>query len=479
MNQATDKKQSASNAIRQALTVRKFKLAEKLALDSLRSQPLIAQNWVFLGEALLHQGYAQEAGRAFERGSLLDPQAQWTGEVEKVLAGKPPGESRADLEELWQLQPAVTVAAAIMTRNEARCIVRCVNSLQDAVDEIVIIDSDSTDGTIELVEHLPKVKIIRGVALNDDFAWKRNQALPHIKSDWVLWVDADEWLFQEDREAVRIAASMFHNRFQHAVLNVCQVNQVQGKVTADYANPRMFPLNRGLHYYGRVHEQVVIEGEDMYDNRMMRRPVRIRLHHDGYEPAIMGQQNKLDRNLRLLRLMVEQDPDNPGWYLYYGRETLATGDMEKAKELFLEAERLAAGKPNFGRLLDVLMYLNKIYMSSNNYEQAQRVCLRALEVQPGFPDAKYHLARAQMRQAGVLLQQAERSLKESKEAFRNYRGTVTADAAIADWKADLALADLTAIAGKRSEARGQYERILSRHPELNMVQKKLNSMKGE
>ncbi|WP_308637983.1 tetratricopeptide repeat-containing glycosyltransferase family 2 protein [Paenibacillus silvisoli] len=479
MQQATEKKPSAGNAVRQALIARKFKLAEKLALDSLRSQPLVAQNWVFLGEALAHQGAVQAAKRAFERGHILDPQAQWFGEVNKALAARPPGEPREDLSYLWkrpQQERAVTVTAAIMTRNEARCIVRCVNSLQDAVDEILIIDSDSTDGTIELVEHLPKVKVIRSVALNDDFAWKRNQALPHVTSDWVLWVDADEWLFEEDIEAVRIAAALFHTRCEHVVLNVCQVNQIQGRVSADYANPRMFPVNRGLHYYGRVHEQVVIEGSDMYDNRLVRRPVRIRLHHDGYEPTIMGNQNKLQRNLRLLKLMVEQEPDNPGWMLYYGRETLATGDMEQAKALFIEAERLAADKPNFGRKLDILMYLNKIYMSMKDYDQAEQACLRALEVQPNFPDAHYHLARARMRKAAVLLQQAEGSMKASKEHFQTYRGTVTADAAIAEWKADLALADLTSIAGKHADARARYEELLQRRPELDAVRKKLETL---
>lgn len=464
-----------NEAVRLAMQGGQYAKAEKLLTEQLAANPLSAQGWVQLGEVLLKQGCGDAARQAFERGWVLDPMAQWVPAVQQMLAKTPAGPARPEVTHLLSSKRSVTVAAAIMTRNEARCIERCVQSLQNAVDEILIIDSSSTDGTVQLVAHLPKVKVITSAAQNDDFAAKRNQALPHLNSDWVLWVDADEWLFEEDVQAVRQVAELFHDRGQ-VVLNICQVNYVQGKVRPDFGIPRMFPLDRGLHYYGRVHEQVVPQDGAMYENLVLRRPVRIRLHHDGYEPDIVQLRSKINRNLRLLEMMVAEEPSNPGWFLYYGRETLASGDREKAKAILLEADRLAYETPSFGRHADILMLLGKIYMSENNYEDAIRVCSHVQKLQPDYPDASYHLARAQMKQAAELLQKAERNLTHAKQSFQSYRGIVAADESIKDWRVDLALADLTAISGKNAAAKAKYEALLVRHPELTPVRDRLARM---
>ncbi|GGD94148.1 tetratricopeptide repeat-containing glycosyltransferase family 2 protein [Paenibacillus nasutitermitis] len=461
--------------IRLALEMREYKRAEELTVQVLQGNRLAAQIWVYLGEALLHQGCGDAASRAFERAWLLDPQAQWVEAAHKALSGLQRGPVRRSVDALLDVKP-VTVAAAVMARNEARCIERCVQSLIHAVDEIVIIDSGSTDGTVELVEHLPKVRVIRNMQLHDDFAGKRNSGLAHLQSDWVLWVDADEWLFEEDVQAVREAASLFHESTEPTVLNICQVNYIADRESRDYSLPRMFPLHRDLHYYGRVHEQVVIQGQDMYAGGISRQAVRIRLHHDGYEPGIMQHKQKLARNLKLLQKAVEEEPGNPGWLLFYGRETLGSGDTDKALELFVEAERAAQDTPNFGRLSEVLMFMNRIYMSRKDYDSAEAVCMRAIQADSQFPDARYHLAQAQMRKAVALLQAAEQNLKQSKAGFQTYRGNVTADASILDWRADLSLADLAALTGKTAEAKARYGKIARRHPELEKVKRKLARM---
>jgi glycosyltransferase involved in cell wall biosynthesis len=396
--------------------------------------------------------------------------------VEAALAQTPDGPVHAAVDHLLAVEP-VTVAAAIMTHNEARCIERCILNLLSAVDEIIVIDSDSTDGTLDILARYPQVKVLHGIALNDDFAGKRNTGLSHITSDWVLWVDADEWLFEEDINSVREAAGLFQKFNAPVLLSVTQVNYNQGSVSCDYSLPRMFPMRKGMRYHGRVHEQVIVEGKGIFEGGIIiRQSVRIRLHHDGYEPSIMQNKSKLNRNLRLLEMMVEEEPDNPGWLLYYGRETLGTGDVDKAVQLFLEAERKAQNIPAFGRMLDIHMFLIKIYMSQKNYLQAEEVCGRALKVDPNFPDVQFHLAQIHMRKAVALLQNAEQQLLASKKGFQSYRGNVSADQSILDWKADLSLADLALLSGKPAEAKKRYETIIHKYPDLHAVKKKLEEL---
>ncbi len=464
--------------IASALQEKRYEEAERLAIASLRRSPLQAQTWVHLGEALLRQGCGDAARHVFERAWLLDPQAAWVPAVQDALRGVAAGPLRPDVHALLHV-PDVKITAAVMTSNDARTIVRCAGSLVDAVDEIVILDSDSTDGTLALIQDMPKVRIVRHVPFEDDFAGKRNRGLAHFTGDWVIWVDADEYLFPEDAAVVRQAAGLFDSAPLPPILGICQVNSIQGKEIRDYSLPRMFPLGRGLCYHGRVHEQVILEGKPLFEDGTFRRSVRIRLRHDGYEPDVMKHKDKLNRNLRLLKMMVEEEPDNPGWMLYYGRELLGSGDVDRALTVLERAEEHASRTPLFGRLVEILTLMGSIHMQRKAYDAVEQVCLRALEASPSYPDAQYMLAQARMRKAVALMQDAERRLNQAKASFATYRGTVTADRAIADWKADLALADLALLAGKRTEAIRRYTEISRRHPELEAVRKKLDKLQSQ
>lgn len=449
--------------------------AEAAAVELLRRQPRHAQGWVNLGEALMRQGFGRAARKAFERAWLLDPQSAWVAAVQQALRGIPEGQHRPDVDALLAV-PRVTVAAAVIAYNEARCIERCVRSLLDAVDEVVVLDAGSTDGTPERVEGWPSVRVIRNVRADDDFAAQRNMGLAHIRSDWVLWVDADEWLVPEDAAAVRELAGLYDGLEQPPVLSVCQLNQIQGREKPDYSIPRFFPTNRGLRYYGRVHEQVVREGRHLYDGGVIRRAVRIRLRHDGYEPEILQRKGKVERNIRLLRLMIQEEPDNPGWLLYLAREMLGAGDAEHALELLDKAAGAAGRTPAFGRTADIHMLRVRIFRTRGELEQAEGACLACLAAVPGFPDAVYQLADIRMRKAAALLQEAERGFKEARAAYHAYRGTVTADKAIADYKTDLGLADLALLLGKRDEAARLYRQVLQIRPDLDAVRHKLERL---
>jgi len=474
MSQSPARK-DALPAIAQLLKEGQYRQAQNACVALLEKAGLTAQLWVYLGEALLRLGYGRAAGKAFERASLLDPQAAWVEAVDAALRNVADGPEVPEVDRLLTVK-RVTVTAAIIARNEARCIARCLSSLAGAVDDLLVIDSGSTDGTLDIVAEYPRVRVIPNTDITDDFAGLRNLGLAHIETDWVLWVDADEWLEPEDRRAVREIAGLFDEVPQPPVLNVCQVNRVGDTVTREYSLPRLFPLGRGLRYYGKVHEQVVLEGQDMFAGHTIRQAVRIRLHHDGYEPDIMRDKRKLERNLKLLKRMVEEEPDNPGWLLYYGRETLGTGDTEAAERIFLEAERKASGRPRFGRMLDLYGYLVKIYFSRSDYDRAADMCEKALRLHPDYPDMLYWSAQIRMRQAVALLQQSEKELKAAKKGFSTYRGGVTADRTILDWKADAALGDLARLTGKKEEARSVYRGLLKRHPGLTAVRKKLDKL---
>lgn len=462
----------------EALKTKRYKEAENLSVGILQHNRLVAQVWVYLGEALMHQGYGRAARLVFDRAWLLDPQSGWVRAVFEAVSGVPDGPERASIQELLAVKK-VTVAAAILAYNSDRSLERCLRALTEsnAVDEIVVIDSYSTDRTVDIVRQFPQVKLVN-VDWHEDFADKRNQGLEHVESDWVLWVDADEYLFPEDQHAIRQVAGIFDEVTIPPVLMIWQVNEMQGTVSDEFTQHRMFPTKRGLSYKGRVHEQIVLDGQGIFEGDTYRQSVRIRLLHDGYEPTVVQQEKKLERNLKLLKQMVEDEPDNPGWLLYYGRENMVAGNLDKAVEVLSLAEEKAAELTNFGRTLDILMYLVKIHLSRKELEQADQACRRAIQFAPNFPDAIYYMAQIQMRQAIGLLQTAEVSLRSVKGHYQEYRGSTPADTQIPQWRTDVALADLALISGKKVEAISIFNHILEQYPDLEVIRKRLAQLEG-
>src|SRR5690606_31126928 len=152
------------DTIKLVLRNKQYSEAELLAIEALKLHPRQAQMWVHLGETLLGQGYGQAARAVFDRAWMLDPQAPWVDAVQSALAGMSPGPARPAVDVVLAVK-SVTVAAAIMTRNEERCIGRCSRRLidADAAAEISVLDSSSTDRTLEIVAQFAQVKVLKDV----------------------------------------------------------------------------------------------------------------------------------------------------------------------------------------------------------------------------------------------------------------------------------------------------------------------------
>lgn len=462
--------------VTELLKQKNYKEAELAAKEHIRANSLEAQNWVFLGEALMHQGYGSAATKAFYRAWLLDPEATWVVPVLDLLKEIPAGDERVDIEGLLHVK-RVTVSAGIITYNMESTIERCLDSLQGAVDEIILIDC-STDRTAEIASHYPNVTIVPFVWV-DDFAAARNEGLRHMNSDWVFWIDADEYLVKEDVDAVREAAGLYQDTAIPSILCLWQINSIQNHVKHNFSQARLFPLGKGLKYWGRVHEQVSTQS-GVYNLEAHRFKVKVRVLHDGYEPTVMKSKQKIERNLKLLHLMVQEEPDNPAAWFYLGRDLLGAGKEQEAIEALLEAERRALSQPLFGRLLDVYKYLMEISYHRKDWEHALMYSTKALDHQSDFPDAHYMIAQVRMKQADQLYTEAEAGLRRAREAFHSFRSIVSPEHEIGEWKVDLALGEIAQRAGKPSVAKVMYKRTMKQHPRTaGLISKKLAAIEAE
>jgi glycosyltransferase involved in cell wall biosynthesis len=196
-------------------------------------------------------------------------------------------------------KPAPSLAAVLIVRNEARCIVRCLESVRPWVDRIVVLDTGSTDATVKLAAQCGAE--LHHLSWPGDFSAARNHALDLAAADWNLILDADEWLAAGGETLrdwcagpTRLGRVGVHSSF----------DADHGAIGEDVSwITRVLP--RGVRFAGRVHEQAV--------SGLPREPTALHLGHDGYRDSQMA--TKRDRNRSLLLRELQDRPEDS--YLLY------------------------------------------------------------------------------------------------------------------------------------------------------------------
>lgn len=227
-----------------------------------------------------------------------------------------------------------TLSACLIVRDEEAMLPGCLQSLTDLADEIVVLDTGSTDRTVELARaHGARVERFTWI---DDFAAARNAALAAIRGEWVLVIDADERLAPGAADAIRavIAAPAPPRTLWLPLIE--SVDATGAVLGADHM-PRLWRHDPALRFAGRVHEQLVADGP-------LRHVVAdaIRLIHLGYDPAITTARAKRARNRALLLAEQAERPADLGVAYHLAKEDYAAGDDAAALAGF---ERVIAGGP--------------------------------------------------------------------------------------------------------------------------------------
>ncbi|RYD49719.1 MAG: glycosyltransferase family 2 protein [Sphingomonadales bacterium] len=205
------------------------------------------------------------------------------------------------------------LALVMIARDEARCIVRCLDSARPHVDRMVVLDTGSTDGTAFLaagcgaeVHHLP---------WPGDFSAARNHALTLADADWNLILDADEWIVSGGEE-LRGWCS------KPRLGKVCVRSAMDGGATPDSERRNWITrvLPRGVRFEGRVHEQAA--------SKLSRERIDLHVAHDGYLADQMDR--KRGRNGPLLVSELKERPGDP--YLLYqlAKDAELHGDLVTA-----------------------------------------------------------------------------------------------------------------------------------------------------
>jgi tetratricopeptide (TPR) repeat protein len=210
------------------------------------------------------------------------------------------------------------LSAAIITRDEAEHLPGCLASIAGLVDEIVLVDTGSTDATIDLAR-AAGAKVTQR-PWNDDFAAARNAALDLARGRWILYIDADERLLASAELRDRLATT-------NAVAGLVRFRA--GHHYTRYREYRLFRNRPDIRFHGAIHETMVpdihrlvaAEGASIED-------MPAEIIHLGYDG---DQEPKHRRNLPLLQRAVEQDPDRIYLWFHLGVVHEGLGDADAAE----------------------------------------------------------------------------------------------------------------------------------------------------
>lgn len=200
----------------------------------------------------------------------------------------------------------ITLSACLIVKNESKNLDRCLKSLKAVCDEIVVVDTGSTDDTIKIAEkHGAKIGHFPWC---DDFAAARNVSLDLATSHWALWIDADEELDAGSINAVR--EGLIRPQFGGYFVRI--VNYVSEDGTANqyvHSPVRIFQRRPEIRFVGRIHEQVLQAFEE--HGFVAASLSNVTLHHYGYRPSEMDEKQKLDRTISMLEREVREHPRDP------------------------------------------------------------------------------------------------------------------------------------------------------------------------
>ena len=310
-----------------------YQLAWVEALKSIKQHPFHPEAYIQMASSAFSAKDPKSALIAAKRALDLTPKwpmaIKMVQKLEQYLHKIPNAGIQNSIE--WAVIPPANLkprlSVCMITKNEEKFLDQCLKSLKNVADEIIIIDTGSTDETIQIAnQHGAQVGYFEWC---DDFAAARNVSIAHATGDWILILDADEEIC---RESVKQIPSLLSQK-DVSLYRVGIQNQDTGSRSKTYV-PRLFRNIAGLQFIGRVHETILPTLELISRDWGLRTPIgNLLLIHHGYTDSMVQSRNKVERNYNLLKRAVEEFPKAPHYRMHLGLELMR---MNRVDESFIE-----------------------------------------------------------------------------------------------------------------------------------------------
>ncbi len=309
----------------------------------------------------------------------------------------------------------ISLSLCMIVKNEEAVLERILKPMSEIADEILIADTGSLDGTKEIAGRYTSQ--VFDFSWCDDFSAARNFLLKKVRTDYWMWLDADDVLDEENLEKLRKLKASLDEKIDVVMMEYAVGFDSTGRTEFSYYRERILKTSEKFCWSGRVHEAVTPRGTVFYSD------IEVRHQKCG--------QGDPDRNLRIYeKMLAEGEELEPRHQLYYGRELFYHQRyQEAADELEAFLEEPSGWKEN---RVDACLVLGRCYEKMGKKEAALEAFLYSLTVD--IPRAeisceigKLFLEKGWCRQAAYWYGQALTAPSEKKNGgffVEKYHGFV-------------------------------------------------------
>lgn len=280
----------------------------------------------------------------------------------------------------------ITLSLCMIVKDEESVLARCLDSVKDCVDEIVIADTGSADRTKEIARRY--TKHIYDFPWRDDFAAARNFALSKTSGDYWLWLDADDCLSPEHAEKLVALKSVLETQSPDMVMCLYDTAfDEEGAPLTTFYRERIMKRSADFCWVGRVHECVAPRGKIVQADMHV-------FHLSSDKP-------RGARNLHIYQKWAAEETLGSRDLFYYGRELFY-------KRLYTEAEAILRAMLRCDgwhvNQIEACKILALCYAEQSKSEQAKQALLQSFLY--GLPRAGVCCELAKLFQRDNKLQEA-------------------------------------------------------------------------
>lgn len=298
-----------------------------------------------------------------------------------------------------------TISVCMIVKDEEKNIKRCLESIKEIADEIIIVDTGSKDNTVEIAKEYNAKIIFHN--WNNDFSEVRNISLNQATKNWILFLDADEEIDKEDGLKLKniLKTNLHLEAFYLRLINIIDKVEIGDSIVL-----RVFKNNPKYRFEGKIHEQVIgcIQSNSGINSIGS---TDIKIKHYGYDPNLVNMDNKQNRNINILLSYNQNEKDG---YFYYslGNEYAGIKDYKKALECFYNALDFPI-KKGANQIYIPYLYLNilKVLYNEKRYNEEINKAKEFQRVCKNFKDSYFMECLAQIECS---------KYSKAKDALMNY-----------------------------------------------------------
>jgi glycosyltransferase involved in cell wall biosynthesis len=273
------------------------------------------------------------------------------------------------------------VSACIMAKNEQEMLPRCLESIKDWVDEIILVDTGSTDKTVEIAKEYG-AKVYHHEWQND-FSLHRNQTIKYATGDWIFIIDCDEEVVS-DMASFKKRLTRIPPQVSGLTVTVSEISG--GEPTTSWLGVRFFRKTSGVHYKNAVHNKAVYDGGCAATN--------IQMNHYGYSLSPEKMEKKRNRTEELLIQRLQDNPDDVIVYYYLTQMKIGQKDYDEAEKYGIKFfKKISISPKDFQYASVMYFFMPWIYLHKKDGDKAYAWAKKGLEFYPDDLDLNYIMAR--------------------------------------------------------------------------------------